>query len=82
MQIQDYKEVVSTNDATVQGILLGLVFALITALVFLYRKNEATNKEMFNLLKDVNSMLIEQANKYNEFSNNMLKFQDYVRSKN
>ena len=90
MQIQEYKEVVTTTDATVQGILLALVFFLITALVFLYRKTEATNKERFmtteannekmiNLLKETRDTLIEQANKYNEFSNNMLKFQDYVR---
>ncbi len=81
MQISDYKDVVSTNDATVQGILIGIVLALGAVVVFLYRKTDAMNKEYVKELKEFNAAIMRVNNSYNEFVSNFVKYQNDVRER-
>lgn len=73
------REIVTTNDATVQGILIGIVLALSTIVVFLYRKTETMQKEYIKELKAINEMVLKINNDQKEFTANLLKFQEYVR---
>ena len=81
MQISDYKDVVSTNDATVQGILIGIVLALGAVVIFLYRKTDTMHKEYVKELKEFNASIMRVNNSYNEFVSNFVKYQKDVREK-
>ncbi len=71
MQVQEVREIVSTTDATVQGILLGVAVALGLAVIYLYRENNKMQKEMREELKNFTELLIKQNNSYQEFVNFM-----------
>lgn len=76
---EQVRQIVTTNDATVQGILIGIVLALSTIVVFLYRKTETMQKEYIKELKAINEMVLKINNDQKEFTANLLKFQEYVR---
>lgn len=80
MLLQDYKDIVTTNDATVQGILIGIVISLAGVVVFLYRKTDSMQKEYVKELKEFNKAIMNVNNSYNEFVANFVKYQNDVRN--
>lgn len=75
--VQDVKEVISTNDATIQGVLLGVILALGGALIYLYvqknKKEEKYQKDMKDLhekyqgeIKTLNERFIDEIRKMND----------------
>lgn len=79
---EQVRQIVTTNDATVQGILIGAVLVLSSIVVFLYRKTETMQKEYVKELKTFNETILKINNDYKEFSANLLKFQEYVQRQN
>lgn len=79
---EQVRQIVTTNDATVQGILIGVVLVLSSIVVFLYRKTETMQKEYVKELKTFNETVLKINNDYKEFSANLLKFQEYVQRQN
>lgn len=65
----DLKEVISTNDATIQGILIAIVLALGAAVIYLYNQVRNLQKEYVEQLIKNNEMLVKVNNQYNEYIN-------------
>lgn len=49
---QDVKDLISTNDATIQGILIAIILALGSALIALYREKNKLQKEYVDTIKE------------------------------
>jgi len=64
---EDVRRIVSTNDATTQGILIGVCLLLVSAVVVLYRENRKMQKEYVDTMKEVHLQLIKVNDNYNEF---------------
>ena len=71
---EDVKAIISTNDATVTGILLGAVLLLGSATVYLYKENKAMQKEIVAELKEFNASLIKINKQYDDFVTNFEKY--------
>lgn len=69
----DFHKVISTNDATIVGILIAIVIALGTVVVYLYKSVQQLNKEYIAELRTTNETLIKVNNSYNEFVRNMIE---------
>jgi len=65
----DLKEVISTNDATIQGLLIAVVIALGAAVIYLYNQVRNLQKEYVDQLIKNNEMLVKVNNQYNEYIN-------------
>lgn len=81
---QDVKDIISTNDATIQGILLGVIIALATALIYIYKEKNAERVKLLaennklrdqhiTTLKDCNEELIKVVTMYHEAINLLKK---------
>jgi len=68
----DLHDVISTTDATTIGILIALVIAFGTAIVFLMKHIIAINKEYISELRASNDAILQVNNSYNEYAKNML----------
>ena len=64
---EDVRRIVSTNDATAQGILIGVCLLMVSAVIVLYRENRNMQKEYVKTMKDVHLQLIKVNDNYNEF---------------
>lgn len=64
---EDVRRIVSTNDATAQGILIGVSLLLVGAVVVLYKENRKMQKEYVDTMKEVHLQLIKVNDNYNEF---------------
>lgn len=64
---EDVRRIVSTNDATTQGILIGVCILLVGAVVVLYKENRKMQKEYVDTMKEVHLQLIKVNDNYNEF---------------
>lgn len=71
--VQDFKDVATINDLTIQGILFAVILALGGAVVFLYKTNQRMQSEFVEELRKTNDSLIKVNNSYNEFVNNMMR---------
>lgn len=71
--VTDLKDIVSTSDATITGILIAVAVALGCAVIFLYKNVQNLNKEFIAELKQSNEALIKVNNSYNEFVRNMIE---------
>lgn len=69
----DLKEIVTTNDATVTGILIAITIAFGVTIVYLYKNVQTLNKEHMSELRAFNETLIKVNNSYNEFVKNMIE---------
>ena len=69
----EVRKIVTTNDATVQGILIGVIIGLGAAVVFLYRENRTLQKEYTKALMDFSDKLVDLTKAYNEFQNIYVK---------
>lgn len=69
----DLKDIVTTNDATIVGVLIGVTIALGATVVYLYKNVQALNKDFIAELKANNETLLKVNNSYNEFTHNMLE---------
>ena len=64
---EDVRRIVSTNDATAQGILIGVCLLMVSAVIVLYRENRNMQKEYVKTMKEVHLQLIKVNDNYNEF---------------
>ena len=64
---EDVRRIVSTNDATAQGILIGVCLLMVSAVIVLYRENRNMQKEYVDTMKEVHLQLIKVNDNYNEF---------------
>jgi predicted PurR-regulated permease PerM len=82
--VSELKSVISTNDATITGILIAVVLAFAFTIVYLFKNVQTLNKDYIQNIQDLNEkyinelrasneMLLKVNNSYNEFANNMLK---------
>lgn len=69
----DLHQVISTNDATIVGILIAVVIALGATIVYLYKNVQSLNKEYIAELKASNEAIMKVNNSYNEFVRNMIE---------
>lgn len=72
----DLKEIISTNDATIVGILIAVVVAFGLAIIYLYKNVQILNKEYISELRASNEALIKVNNSYNEFVRNMIELRN------
>lgn len=66
----DVKDIISTNDATIQGILLGVIIALSTALIYIYKEK---NSERVRLLEENNKLREEYVNTLKTFNAELIR---------
>jgi hypothetical protein len=82
--VEELRKIVSTNDATITGILIIIALAFGTTIIFLYKHVQELNKSYIKTIQDLNDkyitelkasneLLLKVHNSYNDFSNNMLK---------
>lgn len=62
----DIKEVITTNDATIIGVLLAVVITFGLAVFYLFKANQTMYKEHISELKKSNDQLVLMNNSYNE----------------
>lgn len=74
--VTDLKNIVSTNDATITGILIAVVVAFGLAIIYLYKNVQTLNKEYISELRASNEALIKVNNSYNEFVRNMIELKN------
>lgn len=72
----DLHNVISTNDATITGILIAIVLAFGFTIVYLYKSVQTLNKEYISELRASNEALIKVNNSYNEFVRNMIELRN------
>lgn len=72
----DLHNVISTNDATIVGILIAIVIAFGATIVYLYKNVQTLNKEYISELRASNEALIRVNNSYNEFVRNMIELRN------
>lgn len=72
----DLHNVISTNDATITGILIAVVLAFGFTIVYLYKNVQSLNKEYIAELRASNEALIKVNNSYNEFVRNMIELRN------
>jgi hypothetical protein len=70
---RDLTEVISTNDATIVGVLIAVCLALGGAVIYLYKSVQSLNKDFVKELKETQSVLIEMTKKYHEFTDNVMQ---------
>ncbi len=70
---RDLTEVISTNDATIVGVLIAVCLALGGAVIYLYKSVQTLNKDFVKELKETQSILIEMTKKYHEFTDNVMQ---------
>jgi hypothetical protein len=71
----DLHEVVSTNDATVVGVLMAVVIAFGAVIVYQFKTYQVLNKEFIAELKISNAELVKMNNSYNQFVSNMIELE-------
>lgn len=71
--VTDLQNVISTNDATIVGILIAVALALGATVIYLYKNVQTLNKDFINELKANNETLLKVNNSYNEFTRNILE---------
>ena len=64
------KDIISTNDATIQGILLGVIIALSTALIYIYKEK---NSERVRLLDENNKLREEYVSTLKTFNAELIR---------
>lgn len=77
---QDLHNIISTNDATIVGVLIAIVIAFSVVIIYLYKniqnlydKIQVLNKDFIAELRIMNENTIKQNNSYHEFVQNMIK---------
>jgi hypothetical protein len=70
---REISEVLSTNDATIVGVLIAVCLALGGAVIYLYKSVQSLNKDFIKELKDNQTILIEMTKKYHEFTDNVMQ---------
>ncbi len=70
---REISEVLSTNDATIVGVLIAVCLALGGAVIYLYKSVQTLNKDFIKELKDNQTILIEMTKKYHEFTDNVMQ---------
>ncbi len=70
---RDLTEVISTNDATIVGVLIAVCLALGGAVIYLYKSVQTLNKDFIKELKENQTILIEMTKKYHEFTENVMQ---------
>lgn len=69
---REITEVLSTNDATIVGVLIAVCLALGGAVIYLYKSVQNLNKDFIKELKENQTILIEMTKKYHEFTDNVM----------
>jgi Na+/melibiose symporter-like transporter len=70
----DLQQVITTDNATVQGILIGLVIALGAATIYLYKENRSMQKDLIQQLKESQAAILEANKMYSDFIANIKQF--------
>lgn len=78
---QDLHNIISTDDATIVGVLIAIVIVFAATIIYLYKniqilyeKIQTLNKEFISELRLMNETTIKQNNSYNEFVKNMVEY--------
>lgn len=63
---EDVKTIITTNDATIQGVLIGVIIGLSGALMYVYREKNQVQAEYIQSLKNYGDKMREVANQQSE----------------
>ena len=74
-KIAEIQKVMSTNDATIVGVLIVVTVALGWTVVYLFKVNQSLQKENKEELKANSEVLLKVNNAQNEFVSNIVKLE-------
>ena len=74
-KIAEIQKVMSTNDATIVGVLIVVTVALGWTVVYLFKVNQSLHKENKEELKANSEVLLKVNNAQNEFVSNIVKLE-------
>ena len=74
-KITEIQKVMSTNDATIVGVLIVVTVALGWTVVYLFKVNQSLHKENKEELKANSEVLLKVNNAQNEFVSNIVKLE-------
>lgn len=82
----DLKDVITTNDATVTGILIAVVLAFGATIIYLFKQNQSLHRDFISELKESNNTLITlnsnaigNAQKFHDFARELLEIKNFVK---
>ena len=70
----DVQKIITTNDATVQGILIGICLALGASTIYLYKETKRMQAEYVKELKEFNQSILKINKQYDDFITNFEKY--------
>lgn len=70
----DIQRIVTTDNATVQGILIGIVMAVSGATIYLFKENRRMQLERLAELKEFNEAILKINKQYDDFIRNFEKY--------
>lgn len=71
--VTDLQKIISTDNATITGILIAITLAFGITIVYLYKNIQQLNKEHMTELRNFNETLLKVNNSYNDFVKNMVE---------
>lgn len=74
--VNELKDVISTSDATIQGILISVCIALAVAVSYLFKKLMSTINNSIEQSKEYSDALLKVNNSYHEFVRNMVSLKE------
>ena len=72
----DLKEIISTNDATIVGILIAVVVVESIVIVYLYKSIQSLNEKFLNEIRETNKVMIELTKSNHDFINNIVQIRN------
>jgi len=72
----DLKEIISTNDATIVGILIAVVVVESFVIIYLYKNIQSLNEKFLTELRENSKVLIELTKSNHEFINNIVQLRN------
>lgn len=72
----DLKEIVSTNDATITGVLMAVCLTFGVTIIYLFKQNQAIHNKFIDELKATNDVIVKV---YLSNNDNTQKFHDFAK---
>lgn len=72
----DFREIVSTNDATIAGVLMAVCLAFGVTIIYLFKQNQAIHNKFIDELKLTNDVIVKV---YLSNNDNTQKFHDFAK---
>jgi CRISPR/Cas system-associated endonuclease Cas1 len=72
----DLKEIISTNDATITGVLIAVCLTFGITIIYLFKQNQAIHNKFIDELKATNDVIIKV---YLSNNDNTQKFHDFAK---